>query len=437
MYDKTLNFLGSRRFAIFLLLLTVVIIIIPNLLPKVGFMAPEDVEILRREKPLLHTIATYFQVGSVVRSPLFLILPVFIFSSITICTIKRIKRETAKKITLSVKPKPTHEIDCSSDATAIAKILRKLGWRVEPPGESEADTIRGVRGERGFWGSVLFHAGMNVVLLGITLSLMTRYNGIMLLTDGYGMKAGDAFLNEMPVDFPVSEAMLKGFKATYVDNFPVDYRMNMILEADNRVIEREVGVNRPLKWSGYQFVPVRYGYSPRFLIKEGNEKILDAYVNLIVMGEQQSDHFEVPAAGIIVTAELFPDYYKEGLRPKSRSRELKNPVLYLQVTKDNETVGKGFVPLDKEISFAGYSILCSDIKMWVMFNVSRDSGVPVITVGFILILAGLIIRFIWGEKVVVVRLSDQKAKIGGWSRYFPALFEEELRKLTDRMRDSV
>lgn len=427
---RFLEIIGSRRFAIFLLAATLAVILLSNLLPNLSAMKPEEIEAFSKARPLLFRIYAAMQVGNVVRSPLFLLIPLFIFASITVCTFRRVKREG-----LGWRRFPPGEgkyrASFDGSLASVEGYLRKKGWDVEAEGPT---VINAFKGGRGFWGSVLFHIGINVVIIGIALSLMTRFNGRVVLTEGYGTEMKEAFLGDMPEGFPVRGAELERFEAVYAGGFPVDYSMDVTFWTEYGETRGRVKVNEPISVMGYQFSPTRHGFAPRFSMKKGEETLLDAYINLVVMTPEQVDTIDLPEEGIKIRAQFFPDLYMEGRTPKTRSRETKNPVFFVEVRRGKEMLGQGFLPLNKEVSFAGYTLEFKDLKMWAMFGVSKDLGVPAVAAGFMLIVVGLVVRFIWHEKTIRISTWEGFMEIGGRARYFPALFEEELKRLTEELK---
>lgn len=432
---RFLDYVGSRSFAIILLTGTLAIILVSNLLPNISIMSKEEIDALRVSRPLFFALAGFLQIATVAKSPFFLVIPVSIFASVAACTLKRIKREGWRAIRVAPGDVKYRGGFAGSPESAVL-FLRKKGWTAGVVSQESGDAvIVGHKGMEGFWGSVLFHAGMNVAILGFGLSVITGFNASIMLTDGYGVKASEAFLGKKPTEeFPFPEMLMESFNAVYLDGFPVDYSMELTLwDGEGRERKGEVKVNHPLKWKGYQFVPNRYGFSPEFIIKKDGKEVLNAFVNLVVITPDQIDYFEAPDEGMKVACQFFPDFYMEGKVPKTRSKEPKNPVFFVEIKQKEKVIGRGFLHLNKEVSFPGYSIELKDIRRWVLLDVSRDTGVPVITFGFIFIVAGLIIRFLRHERHIWLYLRDGAVEAGGRSRYSPALFEDELKKLAEEM----
>lgn len=431
------DYIGSRRFAIILLIATSSVILLSNLLPDIAGMRPEEAEALRRARPLLFYAAERLQLRRVIHSPLFLLLPLFIFMSVTVCTVSRVKAEMrAWKRPRTGGGRVSYEGDFSGTPEQVLAFLERRGWAPQMAEDEKGVFITGSKGRKGFWGSVVFHAGIIVVLIGAALSVLTRFNSVIILTEGFDSGIEEASFGRLKEDFPFWKVLLKKFTAEYREGFPVDFKIDLTLWTGEGTKEGAVKVNEPLSVAGYQFTAGRYGFSPRFVMKKGDTAILDAHANLVVISPDMIDYIRVPEEGITVAAQFFPEYYMERRTPKTRSREPKNPVFFVEVKDDDgKVLGRGFLPMGKEVSFSDYTLEFKDLRMWVTLGMSRDLGVPAIFIGFFLIVPGLAVRFIWSDKTLWVRLEGGRFEAGGWSRYSPHLFEEEIRDMAEELRD--
>lgn len=432
---KIVNYISSRRFAIILLIATLAIIIASNLLPNFAIMKLEEINALERESPYLFVLARYLRLGAVVKSSYFQILPIFLFLSISACTVKRIRAEFRRKDGPGM-GKYSYEAQFAGSEEALIYEVSKRGWQITRSVVNSQDVIHGLKGKSGFLGSVAFHAGMNIALAGFLISLLTSFNTSIMLTEDYGLQMEEAYIGPRPKKFPITAIQMEEYEAVFKDGFPVDNLIDLTLWTADEEIKRRIGVNEPLNILGYQFAALRHGYSPRFIMTKGKKTVLDAYVNLSVFTTDSVDNFLIPEEGIKVEAQFFSDFYVEGELPKTRSRELKNPVFYVQISKGKDVIGKGFVHKNKEVKFSDYTLEFNDLKRWVIFGISRDAGVPVLFAGFFLIVTGLVIRFIWRECTFWMTLEDGVLKVGRRSRYFPALFDEEIKRLVVKLGGS-
>lgn len=440
---RFLNYIGSRRFAIYLLVVTVFIILASNLLPRVDIMEDEERQRLERERPVLYRAATYLVVGRVVRSPYFQVIPVFIFLSISVCTVRRIRTEIGRQDGAIPSNLPVqHSLDFMEDVVSkeyLATRLRERGWSVSEPGAG--GTIYGRKGEAGIWGSFCFHAGMNVVLLGILVSATTAVNGALHLTEGFPLRTPESIMGIRGVgDFPFKEMILESFVPVIVrKEFPVEYICRVAgTDKRGRLRRYKFGVNDPLEADGYKFIFGESSYAPRFVLRDKDGAVVaDTVANLLIFKPGAADSFEIPGEGLRFKVEIFPDFYNDDGKIGTRTLLPNNPVLFVDVEKGGKVIGRGFLPKDKAVNFADYSLEFTELRYWVKIIVSKDAGMGIIILGFFLITAGLFLRFILNERRLwIIIKRNEKGEtlgLGGSARLFPTFFEEELRRLAEEI----
>lgn len=435
------DYIGSRRFAVILLLVTTLIIFVSNLIPNPVLMTDTEAESFIRDRPLMYRISNIFHVMNITRSPFFLIIPAFIVASITICTYRRVGKRAAGR---------GREARFSGSGMLKAQDVRGFldskGWKVE-----EADGggfFDATKGRGGIWGSVAFHAGMVIVILGGIVSMMTLFKGDVMLTEGFESYPGEqlkVMLDRKGIKgFPYKAMLLKSFDARYVEGgrFPLDYTAVIgALDQEGRVSDEVIKVNSPLNKEGYQFLLQNYYFSPRFVVTEkGTGRVInDAYINLLVVFADLKDDFYVPESGVKIIARFFPDFSLDGERPKTRSMNVRNPAFILEFFKGTEKLGDGILPLGKKMDFdeGRYTIEFRDLRKWIVLSVSRDYGLPIVKLGLLLVVLGLVARFILNEKRLWVKVTTmdgvRMAEWGGRAGYFPALFEEELKRIGEEL----
>lgn len=443
------NHIGSRRFAIILLIVTTTIILITNLIPNPILMAEEEAERFIRERPLLYRISNTFQVMNITGSPFFLVIPSFIVLSVTICTYKRARQRMAAKAEAVPPPGAVSHSASVDKGTDIGHFLEKRGWSVNERPDAEGILFSGAKGAGGIWGSVLFHAGLNIVVTGGIVSMLTMFNGEVALTEGFQAYPQEQLKNILNppelAKFPYREMFLESFEARYIEGggFPLDYTAILkTVDIQGRVGDETIKVNQPLRKKGYQFMLTKYFFAPRFVIteKETGRLIEDAFINLLITSVDMSDEFDIPETGVRIKAWFFPDFYRESNRPKTRSMNLDNPAFVLEFFKGTEKLGDGILPLGKRMDFdeGRYTIQFIDLKKWINLSVSRDHGLPIVKWGLLFLVSGLALRFALNEKKVWIKVTEgedkDRVEISGSALYFPALFEEEMKRLAEELR---
>lgn len=437
-----IDIIGSRRFAIYLLILTTSVILLSNFLPNQSILTSREIAALKKERPVVYALSTVLGIKTVTRSPYFQIIPVFIFLSVSVCTIRRLKWELERMESgraLSADLPVRHSLDVGVDREEFVSELRKRRWRVIEA--EDGPVIYASKGERGVWGSFAFHFGMNMVLLGILVSATTGTDGILSLTEGFPVST-PAEIRGLRVnkakDFPFSEVMLDSFLPIISGGFPIEFDSRVAgVGRDGRLRKYVIGVNRPLKVGDYKFIYKEANFAPRFVLRKKDGDVLaDVVTNLYIPWPGEVDNFDIPEQGLRVTVEHFPNHYVENGVHKTMGVYPKNSVLYVKVEQDGKMIGGGFLVKGERGSFEDYTLEYAELKYCVNIIVSRDAGVPIIVFGFLLITLGLSFRFVLNEKEVWFIMSSQighKAGIGGKARYFPAMFEDELNRLAEEL----
>jgi len=256
MFDKVIRILLSRRFAVYLLILMVVFLILGTSLPDINTMTPEETDAFRTGRPLLFQVSNALQMQSLISSPYFLVLPLLIFLSTTLCTVKRLIQRRKKEGGFYRETSgPT-----TMDLVEISSLLSSEKWSVV----RKNDSLVADKGGFGFWGSILFHLGLLTVFVAVVVSSLTQFSAELLLTEGFPVRLGkDAFVKIYKSRglsaIPSSLIELKRFVPFYEkDRFAKDFSAELLIDD----IQKDVHVNRPIKIGGFQLSLHRFGFSP-------------------------------------------------------------------------------------------------------------------------------------------------------------------------------
>lgn len=445
---RYVGYIGSRRFAIILLVITTSIILVGNLLPHPLLMTPEEAEIFIEQRPFLYRISRSFHVMNITKSSFFLVVPLFILLSVSICTYNRVRGMLKRQKQAGVSQRGERsDFDYSGVGVSperVAGILSRSGWKTERWESGDGKYISCRRGEGGFWGSVVFHAGLNIIILGAIVTSITAFNGRISMTEGFDMEPVKNLRNLLsPKErelFPYKRMLLQSFEARYEnEDFPVDYVAKLkVLGKKGMTGDEIIRMNRPLFKEGFQFVFDSYYFTPRFTITDREGDVVeDAFVNLLLREITQTDEFSLPSLGIRIKARFFPDFHKEGDLLMTRSKNLNNPAFLLEFYRGINKLGDGILRLNRKMDFdkGRYTIEFKDLRRWITVEISRDLGLPFVKFGFFVIVLGLSIRFLLNEKRIwfSFRVDGKESRLdmGGKALYFPALFEEEMRRMAE------
>lgn len=334
---RFISILTSRGFAIFLLVTSVVLLILWN------------------EYPNLY-------------SPTFLIIPAFLFFSISLCIVKRI----------------------------IACRLKK---------------------DERFLGSLIFHIGILIIVVATAAGSLTRFSAIVRLPQGIPVSIDNndfSIIHNEPLGFkekPFINIKLEDFETTYADErFPVEHTATVsigILGSQGyRSFKEKIEVNRPFIYDGYSFLFESGGYAPRFILRdEDGNTVFNRFIrhsNDI----KNEDVFYMEEAGLTLYLRFFPDVFREGTKYGNRSPVPKNPAFGIKILRRDDPfkdVWKGVLKKGEMARFGGMTLEFSDIRPYVMIQVVRDPSYWGIFVGWVFIVGGLLIRYlpVWKTEVWV------------------------------------
>lgn len=170
-------------------------------------------------------------------------------------------------------------------------------------------------------------------------------------------------------------------------------------------------------------------------IKKTGKALSESFFNLRVLKKDPADtadihdSIQLPGDDNHFMFRFFPDFVREGNKIGTRSVFLKNPVFWVTMGNVNK-----LLPLGGSADLGNYTIEFKEYRYWSYYKVSNDPGAAWVYLGFFTALAGLILRFWDNEKVFWFQQQPQdnglvRVSIGGYSKYFPAIFEDQVAEL--------
>lgn len=420
--------LSSRSFALLLMVIMVFVLVASSFLPNRFTLTEEEFERLALEKPLIYKLSLRFSTPEIVSNPVFISTCFFLALSTGICTMRRftrLKRQDFSKRRAFYSKSSGLLKQPETGMENLKRYLRQTGWDVMvEQAKKGIFLLRAHKGEKGYWGSIIFHVSLVIIFLTGVVSAMTRFNAEVILTQGIeiGLNDKDAYIAiEGRRTLPDLRMTVRTLNADFHGNVPTRLYGEVLIDG----MTYKFGVNMPVNIKNLQITPSRYGIAPRFVIRRGKDVLLDSYVNLRSLFVD--DYFEVKDEGLKIDVRFFPDFFSDGKRFGTKTMEEKNPVFFLKVYKNNMLVNRAFLKAGESVEFSGYRIEIPEYTHWVTMIISSDMGVPIFIAGFILAILGLLIRFLSNERAISCIIQENgEFELRGWSRYYPAFLEREL-----------
>jgi hypothetical protein len=229
-----------------------------------------------------------------------------------------------------------------------------------------------------------FHLSFFLVAVGAVISGATRFEGNVDLGQGEQFTGALEQYASPPRmarfgSAPASRFLVEAIEPRVVGNIPVQIRVHL---RDGAYRAHVLEVNQPYRSGDDSFVFKNLGLAPALLVtdEEGRELFAGLIRLDVLLGK--TDRFTL--LGREFTARLFPDYVKDASGERSRSQEMRDPVLRLETAAPGgEVVGASVRPGDA-VAFGARTITFVDWRYWVRLYVRSERGLWLLWLGFAL-----------------------------------------------------
>lgn len=261
---------------------------------------------------------------------------------------------------------------CSPDRAVQAAMgeLKGLGFKVKVRPSDSGHLITGQKNSWGTMGSPLLHLALVLIIVGSVVGGLWGHRGYYEVEVPGTLKlTQDGF----PFDLQVKKFNVE----TYQDGSPKQYTSWLEVLTNNRpVIQRAISVNHPLNYQGVKVYQTSYGYILQGAVRDG----------------QHSFDFKV----------------QEGQRifiggPTKLELEVQWP-RYL-VYSEGVPYTMGIAQLNEPVKLLNAEIVFTNRIPYTGLQVKTDPGLPIIWLGFILLLVGLVLRLYMRPNAIWVLLA--------------------------------
>lgn len=441
--------LNSRRFALYILSAFLISLFVSALIPNNYTLSEKEWYALEQSRPTLFWIYSHFSTPFLVNNPFFQLLSFILFLSTLACTIDRVLKwykfrvsEFEKEKAFSFSAADTSSLEPHVIRGMIERHLSGGRWALSVEKEGEAALISGQKGMSGFWGSVVFHAGLVCCFLAGPVTVLTLFRGELVVTEGVSQPLRSGFVTHEgkdPSTLPDAQMQVRNLRGEYFEGqYKFDFGGTLSLLDRDGIHELPVAVNKPASFGGYQFSLHEYGDSPHLVLERDGQVTFDYFLNL--RHPDEGDYFEL-GGGKRAFVMFFPDFFREGGKIGSRSKVRNNPVTLVKIYSGELEVFKGLFKAGEEGNWEGTRIRVPDCKHWVGFVVAREAGIHLVIIGFLFAVAGLLARFMSNESRLEFELSPlaqgTSFTVRGYSRYYPAFLEKEVKGIAEKLKEDL
>ncbi|MFC1483462.1 cytochrome c biogenesis protein ResB [Candidatus Neomarinimicrobiota bacterium] len=330
----------------------------------------------------------------------------------------------------------------------IRQTIQEHGWKV-PRNLSEMQfTLE--KGKPGVWGSLIFHTGLAVIVLGVIISVVFGFRGMFALTEGEtfaesrssfrtaksGLLASNAASDPM-------EITLKDFNPQFrIGDVTTQASQLSILTSDSRYQE-VVYFNHGLRLEKGVLHQHKWGYSPGLIIEDPlGRMVFNGFVRIASLSRRgeslHRDQLDLDD-DTRMFLELTENHGSGTDSPTKPGQE--SPTLVLRLQDGSEELFSGRLRPGETASINGYLVAFLRYRHWAQFELVRDPSLPVLIGGFILAVVGLLIRITFARQRIVVSIQignlNTSITISGWSEKYPASFKERFLALVRDLEISL
>ena len=318
-----------------------------------------------------------------------------ILVSLAVCTFKRVipARLPPLRPVMIDKIPLNASITVPGDETSVRErvesFFRDRGWAIR---KREFGGIEWSFADKHNWarrGVLIAHLGFTIVAAGTTIYWARGFSGETAVVSGQS------------VQIPETKALLKLNSFKYritpiatksgIVYQPVDYVSNVTVVGNDGVPKTmTVRVNHPIDVDGTLYYQASYGFAMRFDVLH-NGKRIDALSGRIL---KEGDVLEIPGTPKSMQyARFIPTVDKQSGMPAADPR-VNDPAVILNGLESGQTIGAALVPLHTWIDLgSGWRVVPAQYVLYSGFQYRNDPGIPLVGIGALVLLSGLIVSF--------------------------------------------
>lgn len=352
----------------------------------------------------LHGIATDW--------PPFIFVYVVVLITTVLCAIGRLVRDLRRvgRLPSLSRPLPTAPLAIARDASvSAAETLSRHGYRVR---EGD-DRLVAVRRPWSVAGGAVFHLGLGVLAIGIVVHILTFASAGIEVIEGQPMADRISDATDVRGDISGFSDALAALTLTDVE--PAYYRdVLLFTQLKARVAragsegEDDFTLASPLWLDPFTLISIRdYGFAPHFRVTNNESGAVeeDVIVAMKVFPPGNEDTIDLPSGYFRVTLMVFPDHGVREGRDVSLSYNVKRPMFRVAMeegVKPGIVAARQLVGLNEPVVGADRTVAIVDLRKYATVAIVRTYAWPIFLVAAIMVLGGLIARFLFPREDVVL-----------------------------------
>ena len=401
-YDDFIRTFGNVLFAVLLFVgwgvLTLIGVIVDQGKPAVDYFDAYPAPIARA------LIRLGFD--NMYHSPWYVGIVGLILVSLTVCTFKRVipaRLPPLRPVKIDKIPLNGSIFVRGNETTVrdrVESFFRSRGWQLR---KREFGGVEWSFADKHNWarrGVLIAHLGFVIIAAGTTVYWKWGFSGETAVVTGQAVQIPEtgAILKLDSFRYQITPILTKSGMVYQ----PTDYVSNVTVTGkDGTPKNMLVRVNHPIDIDGTLYYQASYGFGMRFNVTHNGVLVRSLSDRVYKEGES----FDVPGTrNTLVYDRFVPTVDKSSGMPAPDPR-VNDPAVILSVQQNGETGGSALVPLRTWIDLGdGWRVTPQQYVLYSGFQYRYDPGIPLVGIGSLVLLAGLIISFYFLPARLYVRV---------------------------------
>ncbi|MCX9085897.1 MAG: cytochrome c biogenesis protein ResB [Candidatus Methanoperedens sp.] len=459
---KIENFFRSRKLAIFLISMVILLSLIGTTVPQKSQIKTDVYNAWKNTNPQQADIFEAIGFTNLFSSFIFLIIAFLLSINTAFCTWNMLKgafrklgsypqfqndQYISKLENHSVLKTEKEQVQIISE---INSVLKERGYKVS----QRQNCIFAHKNKLGVLGTSLFHICILVIILSVVYGTTGRMEGDMRLIEGQTLSEDHEnymFINEGPFFNEAHQGFnitLQKFYAKYNDetNTPRGASGTLSIEKDGKLEKTDIVYsNHLMNYGGYTFLGNVYGMAPLLILRDRDGKVISgSYIT--AQDQDESDRyvafFNIGDTGlegglmVYMTTNLTS-------RKIMEADALQEPILFLKIFDKGSEIYNGTLKMNDTVQIDDKNLGFYDIKYWSNFYIVKDRSTMFVYAGIGSIIFSLAISLflvpkkIWIEVVKSEKDNHSEIYIGGRADKFRSFYEEEIGDIVNRIKEKL
>ncbi len=247
-------------------------------------------------------------------------------------------------------------------------------------------------------GSIIFHLSLVVIIFGVILNYLYKFEGVFSLTEGQTVYDNQGSYFRI-INGPLNNRKYSNFSIT-LNDITTSLQIgdanteaadiSILADQYANPINSIIYTNNPLRWNNLEIhYGMYHGFAPKVvLLKNDSTQILSAFMRIarqINKGEKiHKDFLYIPQENMRFNIEVLLD----------STENIDSTHFNIKIENKQKQVYTGILKLKETVKFDDYNLTIPQLRRWCYVSVVKSPFLNLIFFGFWSALAGMVIGFI-------------------------------------------